>query len=425
MKVLSSEKGYTLLVVLVICVLLILFLSAFTAMAYNQKKQVTHTDKQFVATAVAEMGSEFTHKKIEQIVLQATQDYKKCEQNIGLLGFIVESLLQTKKAECRSKADIAIYNGIYGLKDQVKTVEAASGFQILTVTEFVPAKEATSSSSSQKYRGFSLKIRGYEDGISSNTVLSTSAKHRDITLSVVVPYQTGWTELTTVEKLITSLLGAQDGVLSSILSSPLNLVKDTVNLRPNEVLPSTVKANKDGLLSLSPHYMYDVGSTEEALLPLVSNTLTHISVVTKNNLTVTDNLNLQHSLLVSDILKIQDSLITGNGAQNKAKLELGNTLVIANTLDLSSLSKEKLSLSNNTTVCLMNPITDSTTNLNAKILVDKTSKVFIRGLGSTGFQQIILNGNIQEVKNLTKDDFENGCKDFSASQVRIDDIKYH
>ncbi|PZX07071.1 hypothetical protein C7437_101178 [Psychrobacillus insolitus] len=59
MKSVQNEKGYTLLLTLVIIFIIIIFFSSFSLSAMNQQKQVEKTDENYEATAIAEMGVEY------------------------------------------------------------------------------------------------------------------------------------------------------------------------------------------------------------------------------------------------------------------------------------------------------------------------------------------------------------------------------
>lgn len=68
MKKLQNEKGYTLLLTLVIITILIIFFSSFTLSAMNQQKQVEKTDENYEVVAIAEMGVEYYRAKIVNII---------------------------------------------------------------------------------------------------------------------------------------------------------------------------------------------------------------------------------------------------------------------------------------------------------------------------------------------------------------------
>jgi len=68
MKKLQNEKGYTLLLTLVIISIIIIFFSSFTLSAMNQHKQVERTDENYEVVAIAEMGIEYYRAKIINII---------------------------------------------------------------------------------------------------------------------------------------------------------------------------------------------------------------------------------------------------------------------------------------------------------------------------------------------------------------------
>ena len=63
MKTVQNEKGYTLLLTLVIIFIIIIFFSSFSLSAMNQQKQVEKTDENYEVTAIAEMGVEYYQAK--------------------------------------------------------------------------------------------------------------------------------------------------------------------------------------------------------------------------------------------------------------------------------------------------------------------------------------------------------------------------
>ena len=64
MKKLQNEKGYTLILTLVIITIIVIFFSSFTLSAMNQQKQVEKTDENYEVTAIAEMGVEYYQAKV-------------------------------------------------------------------------------------------------------------------------------------------------------------------------------------------------------------------------------------------------------------------------------------------------------------------------------------------------------------------------
>lgn len=76
MKNILSERGYTLILTLIVVTLLFLFLSSFTISAMNQNKQVEQTDDTYEVTAIAEMGAEYYQVKVNTEILNAFQEVK-------------------------------------------------------------------------------------------------------------------------------------------------------------------------------------------------------------------------------------------------------------------------------------------------------------------------------------------------------------
>ncbi|MFJ7826938.1 hypothetical protein [Psychrobacillus sp. NPDC096623] len=82
MKVFKNEKGYTLLLTLIIILMIIIFSSSFALSAMNQHKQVEHTDSKYEVTAVAEMGIEYYHAEIINLI---TTVRSKLDSEISLI----------------------------------------------------------------------------------------------------------------------------------------------------------------------------------------------------------------------------------------------------------------------------------------------------------------------------------------------------
>ncbi|WP_277584451.1 hypothetical protein [Psychrobacillus antarcticus] len=74
MKKLHNEKGYTLILTLVIITIIVIFFSSFTLSAMNQQKQVEKTDETYEVTAIAEMGVEYYQAAIINLIAKYSQD---------------------------------------------------------------------------------------------------------------------------------------------------------------------------------------------------------------------------------------------------------------------------------------------------------------------------------------------------------------
>lgn len=68
MKTVQNEKGYTLLLTLVIIFIIIIFFSSFSLSAINQQKQAEKTDETYEVVAIAEMGVEYYQTKVVNII---------------------------------------------------------------------------------------------------------------------------------------------------------------------------------------------------------------------------------------------------------------------------------------------------------------------------------------------------------------------
>lgn len=68
MKSIQNEKGYTLLLTIVIIAIIVIFFSSFALSAMNQQKQVEKTDENYEVTAIAEMGVEYYTAEILNLV---------------------------------------------------------------------------------------------------------------------------------------------------------------------------------------------------------------------------------------------------------------------------------------------------------------------------------------------------------------------
>lgn len=77
MKYIQSDKGYTLLLTLVLVVLLIMITTTFTMASMNQAKQVVKTDDSIVATSLAEMGAEYLEQFVGETIVNHQNLFKK------------------------------------------------------------------------------------------------------------------------------------------------------------------------------------------------------------------------------------------------------------------------------------------------------------------------------------------------------------
>lgn len=96
----TNQKGYTLLLTLVITVILFLIISTFTVASMNQNKQIKSTDTTFLATSNAEMGIEKFESVLNKEIDNNKTLYEACK-NSGKSDY-----------ECYKTAYTTIYNNV-------------------------------------------------------------------------------------------------------------------------------------------------------------------------------------------------------------------------------------------------------------------------------------------------------------------------
>lgn len=70
MKKVHNEQGYTLLLTMVLITVVVLLFATFTMKALSQQKQVEQTDDTFEVTAIAEMGIEYYHTEVLNLITE-------------------------------------------------------------------------------------------------------------------------------------------------------------------------------------------------------------------------------------------------------------------------------------------------------------------------------------------------------------------
>lgn len=109
MKYIQSDKGYTLLLTLVLVVLLIMITTTFTMASMNQAKQVVKTDNSIVATSLAEMGVEYYNEAILRIIKnQQSKTIEFINNNPTLTQEEVDSLISNARTNTISEINSLI-----------------------------------------------------------------------------------------------------------------------------------------------------------------------------------------------------------------------------------------------------------------------------------------------------------------------------
>lgn len=118
MKASQNEKGYTLLLTLIIIIMITIFISSFALSALNQQKQVEKTDNTYEVTAIAEMGVEYYQAKVEAAIEIArlkieelNRQYEsdiaksKTETERNNLKYILDEAIKKVKSDLKTKIE--------------------------------------------------------------------------------------------------------------------------------------------------------------------------------------------------------------------------------------------------------------------------------------------------------------------------------
>lgn len=166
MKKLQNEKGYTLILTLVIITIIVIFFSSFTLSAMNQQKQVEKTDENYEVTAIAEMGVEYYQAKVLNAIETARLEIKALE--IEYESDIAKSKTETERNNFKRILD----DKIKKVKSDLKT--NIEGYQFNNL-------EKTFGDHSEK--SFSLKSRPIFNGeiLIMNVVGNINSKEKWLT----------------------------------------------------------------------------------------------------------------------------------------------------------------------------------------------------------------------------------------------------
>ncbi|QUG42246.1 hypothetical protein KD050_02830 [Psychrobacillus sp. INOP01] len=115
MKIIRNEKGYTLILTLIIIIVIVSLFSTFAFAAITQQKQVEITDDTYEVTAIAEMGVEYYRAEIINLV-EIYRQKTVVEVNA------VESDTKLTDTEKQTKIEKINDNNLIELRDEVQGI---------------------------------------------------------------------------------------------------------------------------------------------------------------------------------------------------------------------------------------------------------------------------------------------------------------
>lgn len=481
MKTVQNEKGYTLLLTLVIIFIIIIFFSSFSLSAMNQQKQVEKTDENYEVTAIAEMGVEYYQASILNLIaeyqnpnegkgrditqatviklnsyIKANEDNKKngnppnysTEEIEGLIAYPISELKKDIK-KLFKKDVVTVSNNSFKITKDLSNVD---GPWTVEVTGYSEGKLKTISATFKLPEDFDLVVKTPNNPVSITSHLVTPPPFPSTTFdnntvakcSNLIP-QSNSNNICYSNTIQDSLKNLENlelyytNTIMSNLNQSLDSLKKlyvnndlTVSGSFNLTNSSELYINGKATFSNSFNHGTDATIYSKGDLTLGGSDSKNLKLYTLGKFIFTDPKSFDNvTLYANDI-----SPVSFNDFKNNSKLQINNSasfaqinnfsnsnILVKGTATFTSLNKDSVKLDNSTmTVEEIKFTTTSNTNI---ILLANSSKLCVKSLSSDDRKKIqpTDHSEVITINNSLADDQKSGSgHDFQYNEKTFNKV---
>ncbi|MFC4356001.1 hypothetical protein ACFO0S_13145 [Chryseomicrobium palamuruense] len=325
MKYITSNRGYTLLITLVLVVLLIMITTTFTMASMNQAKQVVKTDNQIVSGAYSEMGVEYSKETYQSFFLKTQNElYNLVRVNESWTNQQFNQAIINSKLSLLQSFTKTLYNKFNRVNNPIEIQIfnfSTNKFEKIATVNYI---NSTNMISYVNNNQFIIRSLGKEQ-----------ATQKSIDITFTLPMNFGVTRTPETSKVTSD--------------SVLNKFFNTFCIEQNKCVESRLKGN-----SGNDSITNDIFAKGTIQIAKIQNFTTPAYTLYSN-----DTIELKaNQIRLNNFMLITDDLFFNFPASASGKLEIKNSTIIVNKLAFNNKVNARNVELENTKICFLSPPTN-------------------------------------------------------------------